>query len=83
MLTVKQYEELVRQAERGNKDAERAAGARQQLMKQLKEKFGCRTVEQAEKLLDKRQKQRDKAQEAAERLLAEFEEAYGELLRED
>jgi len=82
-MNVKQYEELRNRAERTAKEADRAAGARLQLLKQLKEKFGCESIEEAEKLLAKKQRLRDKAEKQAESLLAKFKEKYGELDRQN
>jgi hypothetical protein len=82
-LTVNQYEALKRKAEQAGKEAERAAGAREQLMRVLKDKYGCKSTAEAEKLLAKKQKEQKAAQEKAENLLAELRKEYADELGAD
>lgn len=82
-MTVQQYEALKKKAEQAGKDAERAAGAREQVLAVLKEKYGCKSTAEAEKLLAKKQKERKAAQEKAENLLSKLRREYGNELGAD
>ena len=71
---------LKKQAESAQREADKAQGALEQILSQLKEDFDCETLEDAETLLDKLgEKERTKA-EAFDTALAEFEEKYGDKL---
>lgn len=49
--TLRQYADLMEKVESLNRKAERAQGACEQLIKQLKEEFGVGSVEKGDKLL--------------------------------
>jgi len=70
--TLKRYMELKRKTEQSQQEADRAEGALQQVMNQLKKEFGCTTLEDAKKKLDILEKQERKAEIEFEKLINEF-----------
>ncbi len=71
-METKRFEQLKREVESARSEAAQAKGAFEQLMKQLKEEFGCRSVEEAQKLLRKLEKEAEEAEES----YLEVEAAY-------
>ena len=57
----------------------RAEGALQQDIKRLESEFNCKTIKDAQKLLDKLSKQVDKAEAELEEKIEELEETYGDI----
>ena len=58
----------------------KAEGALEQLTDRLQSEFGCKTLEQAEKLLQKMQKEAEQAEDKYNEALSEFEEEWSEVL---
>ena len=54
-MTVKEYQNLKRTAEEMKAAAERAAGARESILKRIKQEFGCSNLKEARRLLEKMQ----------------------------
>ena len=59
---------------------DRATGALEQLRKQLKDEFDCESVEEAQKLLAKMEKEESKLEKDFDISLKEFNEKYGEMM---
>lgn len=57
---------------------QKAKGVLEELTRRLKEDWDCETVEDAEELLDKKQKQAEKMLAVAEAKMEEFKEAWDE-----
>jgi len=82
-MDLDKYNLLKKKADKFKAEAERAAGALDQLMGELKKEFGCNTVEDAEKLLKKLVKEEKKAKVAYDEELERFEEKWGNRLEEE
>lgn len=68
--------ELKTRIERRKQERNKAKGAYGQVMKQIQDEFGCKSLEQAEKLLTKMQKQQ---KQSKEQILKETEALEKEL----
>ena len=55
--------ELKTRIEKRKQERDKAKGAYGQVMKQIQDEFGCKSLEQAEKLLTKMQKQQNRSKE--------------------
>ena len=75
-LKLKKYMNLKKRVEQAQQEANRAEGALEQVMKQLKEEFGCITLEDAKKKLKSLEKQEQKARTDFEEAMEEFEEKW-------
>jgi len=81
MSTLKKYMELKKKVEQAQQKADKAEGALEQVMKRLKEEFGCATLELAKRKLKLLQKQEQKAKTDFEEAVETFEEKWGEKLQ--
>ena len=72
--------ELKTRVERRKQERYKAKGAYGQVMKQIQDEFGCKSLEQAEKLLTKMQKQQ---KQSKEQILKETEVLEKELDEHD
>ena len=79
-INVEQYKALKDKAARAKTEADRAEGALQAKMKQLKDEFGCDTLEEAETLLAEKNKALAQSEADYERELFAFQEKWGKLL---
>lgn len=73
-MTLEEFTELKKRITEASKRKERAEGGIQQLYKELKEKFGCKTVEQADEEIIKLQDQLEKGQKKLNALLKKLED---------
>ncbi len=80
--TLKKYMRLKKDVETAQQRADRSQGALDQLMKTLKEDYGCETLKEAKKKLKSLQKQEEEVREAFETAVEEFEEKWEEQLQE-
>jgi len=78
MSKLNKYMELKKRVEQAQQEANKAEGALEQVMKQLKKEFGCTTLEQAEKKLSILEKQEQKAKIEFENAIEEFEEKWND-----
>jgi len=62
------------------READRAEGARLQLLARLKQEFGCDSLDGAEKLLAKMQKEKQRLEAQLTKKLDEMESKYARLL---
>lgn len=76
-MDVRELQELRAEVERASKAADRLRGANDEVLRQLKEEFGCDTLAQAERLLAKTTKERDRAVEAARDAVDNYRREYG------
>ena len=74
------YKKLKDQAEQAKAQANRAAGAVEQLMGELYEKFECSTLDEANALLARLEKQAQAAEEVYRDELTYFESEWGDYL---
>ena len=75
-ITEKQYRQLKQEVEDAKSEAERAKGALDQLMSQLKSEFDCDDLRSAKALLEDLQAKRDKAQRAFETEMSTYEKKW-------
>jgi DNA repair ATPase RecN len=68
--------DLKKRVERLQREADHAAGALSETMKQLSKEFQCRSLEDAEEKLKQLKKAEAKAQASFEKALAEFEKEF-------
>lgn len=74
MITEEQYRALREEVEEAKQQAERAAGALEQLTEQLKQEYGCENIKQAKKKLAELEEQAQEAEDA-------FNKAYSDYKR--
>lgn len=79
-MDLAEYERLKKKADKLKAEADRAAGALDQTMKRLKEDFDCDDLEEAEKLLKKKEAAVEKAEQLYEKELTSFKAEWGEKL---
>ncbi len=79
-MDLKKFQRLKEKAEALRTEAEQAKGALNQLMTKLNEEYDCQSIEDAEKLLEKYEKEVKKAEEDYDKELISFEEEWGEKL---
>jgi len=77
MSELKKYVDLKRRVEQAQQKADKAEGALEQVMEQLKEKFGCSTLKDAKKKLTLLKEQEQEIKIKFEDALEEFEENWG------
>ena len=77
-MTPEEYLDLKRAAERLQQEEARQQGALDQLLRQLKDGFGCRSIKEAEKLLRELEDKGKRDGAEADRLLREFMGKWGE-----
>lgn len=80
VISVEEYQQLKKRAEKARADADRAQGALEQQLQKLENEFDCRTIEEAEELLGKLQKEEQEAEQSYQKELEVFEEKWGEQL---
>lgn len=79
-IDVKRYQHLKQEAEELQRQADRAHGALDGVMKQLKEEFDCDTLEEAEERQKELQKEAKKAEKTFNEALEDFEDKWGSVL---
>jgi hypothetical protein len=72
-IDLKKYQQLKDKVDQHQRDADRAAGALEQLMVQLKDKFGCKTLNAAKAKATILEEEAEAAEGVYNRALAEFE----------
>lgn len=77
MADLKRFNDLKRQIEQKQQEADRAEGALEQLKGKLKEDFGCPTLQKAEEKLNEMLSQKEKIEREFEKALQEFDKKWG------
>lgn len=80
MRTVEDLTDLKEKVERLRREADKAAGALGQAMKQLEKDFDCKTLETAQMLLKVLEKKEIKSKESFDKAIRKFEENWKEEL---
>ena len=80
-IDLKKYQQLKDKVDQAQRQADKAAGALDQLMQQLKKEFDCDSLEEAEKLKTKLQKEEVKKEKEFTDALEEFERQWGDKLK--
>jgi predicted nucleic acid-binding Zn-ribbon protein len=79
-VDLRKFERLKKEVESARQQKDRAEGALQQAMKQLKDEMGCDSLDEARELEKKLSKQVKKAETDFESELESFEEKWGEVV---
>lgn len=79
-ISAARFEALRKQVEQGKRDADRAQGALAQVMQEIKAEFGCKTLEEAEKLYKKMEKELARDEAELQKKVEELEGKYDERL---
>lgn len=79
-MTPQEFEDLQNKVEEAKRAADKAEARLDMLKKELQKEFGCKTIKQAKKLLEKLRKTEQEQEEAFSQSLRDFEERYGNLL---
>lgn len=81
-MNIGEYTKLKKQVEDLQRKAERISGRREEVMKQIKERFDCDTLGQAEELLAQMEEEVADLKEKLHESLQQFKDKYGDLLEE-
>ena len=73
--------ELRRRVEKLQREADRAAGAKDQLLSRMQAEFGCKTVKEAEKRLTREERELQELREGFQAKLSSFEEKWEGVLK--
>lgn len=79
-MDVREYERIKKRVDELERESAKAVGARDQLLEQLKEEFGCKSLKDAKSLAVKMRKELDEAEQVYENELARFKEKWKEVL---
>jgi hypothetical protein len=80
-MRLDEFERLKRRVADGLRRADRAAGAEQELQARLRKKYGCRTLDDARRLLKKLERRAADLERELETKAQEFEDDYEEKSR--
>jgi len=80
MVELKRFEELKRKIEKIRKERDKAEGALDQVMVDLKEEFGCKTIKEAEARMAELKQDAEDSQEKYEAALEDFEKKWDGVL---
>jgi len=80
MSEIEDFMQLKENVERKRQEVSRAEGGLEQMMKQLKEQHGCKTLEEAKSLLTQISQQADKDKIKFEKALKKFKDEYNDYL---
>lgn len=80
VVSEEQYRKLKRDVDSTRSEAQRANGAYEQLMTQLKSEFGCKTLKEAKALLEDLEEKKAKAEKEFEKAMREYEKKWKEEL---
>lgn len=78
MSELARYTKLKEKVERIKQESAVAEGALNEVMKRIKKKFGCTSLNEAKKLLNKLKKKEQTSKEAFEEAMDEFEEKWSD-----
>lgn len=76
VVSEEQYRKLKRDVDSTRSEAQRAKGAYEQLMTQLKNEFGCKTLKEAKALLEDMEAKKEKAEKEFEKAMREYEKKW-------
>lgn len=79
-MNLDEYAQLKKRVTKTRREADKAQGALDSLMVRLKKEFGCSTIEEAEHLLVKLQREKDQAEKEFERAVSRFQKKWKEEL---
>lgn len=74
------YTNLKAKLEAAQAEKNKALGAREELLRRLKDEFGCKTIEEARELLEEKRQAHSKLSKKLLKMIENFEEAHGDRL---
>ncbi len=80
MIDLKAYTRLKAQVDQAQREHDRAVGSLDQLKKQLLDEFKCKTLEEAQELLEHYEKEEKLAEKEYNREYKAFTDKWGEVL---
>lgn len=81
MGKIEEIERIQRRIDQLEKDVQQARGAIQAHLQELKESYGCTSIEEARSLLEAKRKQKATEQKKFDRLFEKFMRKWGHLFR--
>jgi hypothetical protein len=81
-MDIQRYDRLKRRVEQLEREQAKAEGMLEQVMSQLEEKYGCKTIRQAEKLAIKLAEEAEQVEDEYHEALEKFETQWAQLLKE-
>ncbi len=79
-IDLKEFQQLKSNVERLQREADKAEGAYAEQMRRLKDEYDCETIEQAEKLQAKLEKELEVAEQKYQKAADKFEKDWGDVL---
>lgn len=76
VVSEEQYRKLKRDVDSLRAESQRAKGAYEQLMTQLKNEFECKSLKEAKALLEDLQEKKSKAEKEFEKAMKEYEKKW-------
>lgn len=76
-MDLNEFQELKDSVDKARRRADRAIGAKEQILARLKSEHGCKTLEQAEALLEKEKRLLSKQERQLDSELQEFKKKWG------
>ena len=83
MANLDKYLKLKKRVDTARQEADRAEGAEKEVMKQIKNEFGCDTLVQSQKKQKQLKGQMESSKEEFEAAIEKFEEDWSEELEDD
>lgn len=80
MADIQDYMDLKQEVEKSRREMDKAIGAVEQLQTRLEKEFGCKTLEEAEALLKKKNKEKEKAHKAFDIAFQKLEEQINDTM---
>jgi phage shock protein A len=82
MISIEEFERIRARIEKMKRDRDKASGAMESVMSQIKKEFGCSTLKEASKKLVKLTQEQEKLEKEIEQKEAEFQEKWADVLEE-
>lgn len=76
MVNHDKHHELKMKVEHARREADKAEGSLEELMRQLQKEFGCKSIKEAKKLLARLEKEEKEKEDEFNEALEEFEEQF-------
>lgn len=81
-MDIKRFETIKGRIEQLQREQAKAEGVLDQLLEEMRTKYGCKDIRHAEKILVKKTQEADEAEEQYQEALSRFEKEWGHLLKE-
>jgi hypothetical protein len=81
-VTEEEFERIKEQVDSLQRQSDRVEGELNAILKEIKEKFGCRTLEEAKRLLDKMSKETSALEKQVKKKQKAFDMKWGDTLEQ-